>query len=311
MARPAKEGLDYFPFDVDFDTNDKTEAIMGEFGSKGVLIFIFLLSAIYRKGYYLQWNELVKNQLANRVAGATGDLVQRVLDRLIAYGTFSRELFNSAEVLTSQRIQDTYEVASKRRKQPKSRPYWINVDNNSVNEGFMYAETPQSKVNESKVNKTKDRQSVAGEADAFSRWQKVWGFPNAVASEDLTRWIDQFGDDLVCWSIDYAARRAIQARAADKYLDRMMERFEQTGIKTVAEAEAEAEQHAKTARANAPRPQQSYGKPRRQEAIPVWMQEGYKPPEPKEPSDEDKAILAQNLADLEKLRQEHNRGKKQ
>lgn len=36
MARPTKAGLDYFPFDVDFNVNEKTEAIMGEFGAKGV-----------------------------------------------------------------------------------------------------------------------------------------------------------------------------------------------------------------------------------------------------------------------------------
>ena len=103
MARPVKEGLDYFPFDVDFATNEKTEAITGEFGPKGVLIFIYLLAAIYRKGYYLEWTELAKNQLVNRVSGATGELVGLVVKRLTEYGTFNKDLFLSDNVLTSTR----------------------------------------------------------------------------------------------------------------------------------------------------------------------------------------------------------------
>ena len=36
MARPNKEGLDYFPFDVDFFSDEKIGSISGEFGIKDV-----------------------------------------------------------------------------------------------------------------------------------------------------------------------------------------------------------------------------------------------------------------------------------
>ena len=105
MARPTKAGLDYFPFDVDFNVNEKTEAIMGEFGAKGVLTTIFIFSAIYKRGYFLEWTPLVKNSLANRIDGVNSKLIEQVVNRLVAYGTFDEELFNSAKVLTSSRIQ--------------------------------------------------------------------------------------------------------------------------------------------------------------------------------------------------------------
>lgn len=54
MVRPTKAGLDYFLFDVDFNVNEKTGAIMGEFGAKGVLTTIFIFSAIYKRGYFLE-----------------------------------------------------------------------------------------------------------------------------------------------------------------------------------------------------------------------------------------------------------------
>ncbi|MEG6580776.1 DUF4373 domain-containing protein [Lactiplantibacillus plantarum] len=155
MARPVKEGLDYFPLDVDFAVNDKTEAIMGEFGPKGVLFMIYLLSAVYQNGYYLQWNKLKQMQLANRIEGVSPELTNQIVNRLIAYGTFSEELFNSAKVLTSLRIQETYEDATKRRKSQKPTKYWINVDINKDTSVVNVDINPQSKVNKSKVNKSK------------------------------------------------------------------------------------------------------------------------------------------------------------
>ena len=155
MARPNKGGLDYFPFDVDFATNAKVEAIMGEFGAKGVLLMIYLLSAVYQKGYYLQWNKLQQMQLVNRVSGSSPDMINQIVNRLIAYGTFDEELFNSAKVLTSLRIQNTYLDATKRRKQPKPTEYWINVDINHKLKGINDDINPQSKVKKSKVNETK------------------------------------------------------------------------------------------------------------------------------------------------------------
>ncbi|MDB1104772.1 DUF4373 domain-containing protein [Lentilactobacillus parabuchneri] len=152
MARPSKQGLDYFPFDVDFDTNAKTEAVMGEFGAKGVLSMIYLLSAVYQNGYYLRWDKLKQMQLANRVSGSTPELVNQIVNRLIDYGTFDKELFDSAKVLTSQRIQSTYLDATKRRKQPKQTLYWINDDNNHRSSVVNVDINPQSKVKESKVN---------------------------------------------------------------------------------------------------------------------------------------------------------------
>lgn len=58
MARPTKDGIDYFPLDVDFLQDDKIRLIKAEFGSKGILIVISLLCDIYRTtGYYKVWDK--------------------------------------------------------------------------------------------------------------------------------------------------------------------------------------------------------------------------------------------------------------
>ncbi|MHC3386740.1 Lin1244/Lin1753 domain-containing protein [Lacticaseibacillus paracasei] len=301
MARPVKEGLDYFPFDVDFATNEKTEAITGEFGPKGVLIFIYLLAAIYRKGYYLEWTELAKNQLVNRVSGATGELVGLVVKRLTEYGTFNKDLFLSDNVLTSQRIQETFTDATKRRKSQKPTLYWINADNNSTSDGVNDDINTQSKVKESKVNKNKtDSQAgVRVHENARLLWQNVWGFPNAIATQDLEEWIGNFGDDLVCWVIKYAARKDVKAKGADRYLAKVFDGYTERKIKTVDQAEAESRKHEETARANYTGPQR-YGKPERVDKEPDWLKPGYQEPK-HEVTPEQRAKLAEQLEQLNKL----------
>lgn len=95
MARPIKQGLDYFPLDVDFFEDEVIDGISGEFGIKGELITIKLLSTVFKKGYFAVWNDLLQAQIAKKT-DASKDLVIQVVDRLVAWGFFNESLFNSA-----------------------------------------------------------------------------------------------------------------------------------------------------------------------------------------------------------------------
>jgi hypothetical protein len=55
MSRPIKQGLDYFPMDVEVD--DKIELIEAKHGISGFGILVKLFQKIYKEGYYLNWNE--------------------------------------------------------------------------------------------------------------------------------------------------------------------------------------------------------------------------------------------------------------
>lgn len=156
MARPVKEGLDYFPLDVDIFEDEKIEAIAGEFGPKGELAVIKLLCAIYKKGYFILWNDLTQATLLKRLPGASKEMINQIVNRLVLWGFFDEELFNSVRVLTSENIQATYFEATKRRKTPKPTRYVINVDNNSQDNEVNVDINTQSKVKEIKVNKNKE-----------------------------------------------------------------------------------------------------------------------------------------------------------
>ena len=132
MARPNKIGLDYFPLDVDIFEDEKISAISGEFGIKGEITVIKLLCAIYRNGYFILWNDLLKFKLLRNLSGVSSELIESIVNRLVLWEFFDKALFDSVKVLTSRGIQRRYFEAVKRRKTDDELPYLlINVCNNT------------------------------------------------------------------------------------------------------------------------------------------------------------------------------------
>lgn len=289
MARPVKEGLDYFPLDVDFAVNDKTEAIMGEFGPKGVLFMIYLLSAVYQNGYYLQWNKLKQMQLANRIEGVSPELANQIVNRLIAYGTFSEELFNSAKVLTSQRIQETYEDATKRRKSQKPTKYWINADINKDTSVVNVDINTQSKVNKSKSNKSKvnnyDDDAGVTREQVINDWTNLWGFPNGIARPEIDEWLEEFKPEVIAYAIWVAGEHQIGSNACLKYVRAIVAGWKKRNITTLEQAKKAAANHDD--RMKSERKPSGYSKPRRKEVTPKWMQKGASQADSKSNSSDD------------------------
>lgn len=157
MARPTKQGLDYFPFDVDFFEDEKIEAISGEFGIKGELVVIRLLCAIYRNGYYIEWNDILKMKLLKKLSGVGVELLDLIVARLVTWGFFDKPLFNSAQVLTSKGIQSRFREATKRRSTGEITVYacinGVIVNQNPPSDGVSVVNNTQSKVKESKVKR--------------------------------------------------------------------------------------------------------------------------------------------------------------
>lgn len=112
MARPTKHGLDYFPFDIDFFSDEKIVAIAVEFGIKGEITIIKLLCAVYRNGYFIEWNEMMKFKLLKELPGVSADLLNQIIQRLVKWDFFDKSLFDTASILTSRGIQRRYQTIS-------------------------------------------------------------------------------------------------------------------------------------------------------------------------------------------------------
>ena len=157
MARPNKEGLDYFPFDVDFFSDEEIGSISGEFGIKGEITAIKLLCAIYRNGYFILWNDALKMSLLRGLPGISLELLEQIVTRLVRWGFFEQTLFSTVSVLTSKGIQERYFKAIKRRKDSSNYPYLlVNVDNNKVNVSNNDINVNTNPIKERKGNKNRE-----------------------------------------------------------------------------------------------------------------------------------------------------------
>jgi hypothetical protein len=116
MARPLKQGLEYFPLDVDIDQDDKIAMIEALHGITGYGVVIKLLSKIYKEGYFYEWNNREQLLFSKRINVNIND-VKSIVNDCINEGLFNQKMFNEYNILTSKGIQNRYLEAVKRRKQ--------------------------------------------------------------------------------------------------------------------------------------------------------------------------------------------------
>ena len=173
MARPRKEGVAYFSFDVDFFSDKKIKILKARYGADGITIYIYLLCEIYKNGYYLKVDDDFEFVISDDL-NMNCDKVKQVLTFLLERSMFDKQLFQSDAVLTSTGIQKRFQLMVKSRasKNPiVEKDFWIlseeetetfikvnpSLNNSMNNEDYSEKNKPDSRNNaikESKVNKS-------------------------------------------------------------------------------------------------------------------------------------------------------------
>lgn len=116
MARPRKEGLDYFPLDTNMDlTDDKIQLIEGLYGAVGFATIIKLFMKIYNSGYFYKWGEAEQILMAKRI-GIEVNSLKNIVNDCVKYGLFQEKLFIKHNLLTSKGIQKRYFSACGKKK---------------------------------------------------------------------------------------------------------------------------------------------------------------------------------------------------
>ena len=166
MARPIKEGLDYFELDCQLE--EKVRLIQAEFGLNGFAIVVKLYQKIYGGfGYYCEWNDdsLLLFMSENGVSSRNEkNLINEIVAACIRRNIFSEKLFKEFGILTSYGVQKRYlNAVSRREKVYLIKEYLlisvgkiqdnvyinsINVDRNKVN----VCENSQSREEKSNKN---------------------------------------------------------------------------------------------------------------------------------------------------------------
>lgn len=110
MARPLKDGVDYFPFDTNFYADDKVRLLRAEFGAKGMYLLNYLLCEIYGKnGYFIKWDNsrcfLVSDGAG---CGCSPEYIREFISGALRCSFFDERVFKLFGVLTSSGIQRRY-----------------------------------------------------------------------------------------------------------------------------------------------------------------------------------------------------------
>lgn len=129
MARPQKEGLDYFPLDTGFFDDKSVKILKGKYGIKGVTVYVYLLCAVYKdKGYYTPFDGDLSCVAASDL-GMQPEEIEEIVGFLCRAKLFDATLFSKEKVLTSRGIQKRFQTAIKsrllKRRSPTPVKYWL------------------------------------------------------------------------------------------------------------------------------------------------------------------------------------------
>lgn len=114
MARPTKQGIDYFPLDVQLD--DKTELFIADSGAEGLGVLITIWQLIYQNnGYYVTNGEDLRLLVRRRVMSDV-TTIESIIDSAIRRGVFDIGMHDKHKILTSKAIQKRFFDAAKKKK---------------------------------------------------------------------------------------------------------------------------------------------------------------------------------------------------
>ncbi len=197
MARPQKEGLDYFSLDVDMDQDDKIRLIEAKFKLAGFAILVKLLMKIYKEGYYYQWTEREQLLFADYI-NEDISLINDVVIEAVKWEFFCPSLYEKHNILTSKGIQKRYLTAAKKRKEITMFEEYFLVEEKDIPQNTTItfvsvikcrvnsSETP---VNEELIPKGKKRRVKE------SKEKNIYGEKVHLAEDEYQKLIEQHGEE--------------------------------------------------------------------------------------------------------------------
>ena len=288
MARPRKDGLDYYPMDVNFLGDIKVKKVIRSHGIQAVAVILHLLGTVYRdNGYYVTYDDDLLFITADEL-DLEEKYVKDVVEKLLEVDFFSREQAEKNKVLTSIGIQERYRKATERR-------ISVNINDSLCiqkprsSEDNVYRST-QSKVKESKVKESRveDRDaSDLAEASGLSKsenevakifefYQNNIGMMTPYVQQNVIHWCNDTSPELVMLAIE----KAVKENALKfSYAEAILKSWLNQGVKTKAEALAEMNRRSQAGR-------NGYQKANTfKETLPDWAMDGDRPKQPEKDID--------------------------
>lgn len=155
MARPFIEGLKYFPLNVDIFEDAKMIDMNLDFGIIGEMVYLRLLTLIYKQGYYLEMSvDLAAKTLIRSIGNAwTPNLsdMKKIILKAADIGLFDKDLLEQ-DIITSFGIQKQFVLATRRRRFQFDRKYWLLDDKTMFELSSFYKSLSNSYGNNNPCN---------------------------------------------------------------------------------------------------------------------------------------------------------------
>lgn len=146
MARPQKEGMDYFPHDTDATSDEKIEAMRALHGNDGYAFYFILLERIYRtsNGELDISNTAKKAAIISKV-GVTPEKFNAMLKDAFELELFDKAMYEQKQCITSNGIKKRVEEVKKLREKWRKRKGVFSGENAGDNSGENRQETGENK----------------------------------------------------------------------------------------------------------------------------------------------------------------------
>lgn len=202
MARPCKQGIDYFSLDVILD--DKFELFEAEFGLQGFGFIIKLFQKIYEaNGYFYKWSEDEKLLFSKKV-DVDIDLINDYINSAMKRGIFNQNIYDKYQVLTSKGVQKRFLEASKRRKRIEIiKEYFLiditsNPDYTDLMSKVVYVRNNEDNdninvENDDNNSQKKGKEIKAKESEIIKkRFEDFWSiYPRKVKKQKAKEWFEK------------------------------------------------------------------------------------------------------------------------
>lgn len=194
MARPQKEGLDYFPLDTDMDIkDDKIQLLEAKYGITGFGVLIKLLMKIYSEGYYYKWGEK-ESLLHSKRVNVDINIVNDIVSDSVKWGMFDSEIYSKYKILTSNGIQKRFwEVAKRRNDVIINKAFWVhNVD-------IILVSANVNLINVDGGTQRKEKKRIEKNSKEYITAQHL-----SMTEEEYNKLVTTYGKETVDLKIDYA-----------------------------------------------------------------------------------------------------------
>ena len=212
MARPYKQGLEYFPWDVRAFKDSKLSSLSYHYGPLGVMVYFRILILVYSEGYYLEMSEDDLAILLHQEIGPQWMRLDKILDMI--HGCVERKLFEGVlftqGVITSVSIQKQFILSTRKRKNINIDEYWL-LDSKTMEQLGVLLSMQQNTVIDSnnQVNDVNNRVNVDINKQSKSKSKKdkkikidksIYGFPKMHFLTKLIierKYIKEFDSDVL------------------------------------------------------------------------------------------------------------------